>query len=274
VSLILPSLDNVYGVRDEFHGLTSENPQLGYAVPLLTGLLNPAMMARGLWARRPLWFVAGILGQVYVYGVEGDKSAFLSPIAIVVAFLLFRRGRRPAGASALIGAGTLAVVAMAIGWTSLFVRRFLITPGLVTAGYVQVFDNAPKAHLGYSVLRSFFQYPYQAEPPDLVGRYFFGDPATHANTGWLGDGFANFGYPGMVGASLILVLVLWAIDDATYGLPLGYACLFFVSPALALTEAAILTGILTHGIFVAIVLCALAPRTGWSRPGPIVGDKP
>jgi hypothetical protein len=270
VNLTLPSLDNVYGVRGEFHGLEAQHPQLGYAVPLLIGVINPAMMARGLWDRRPLWFVAGVLGQVYVYAVEGDKSALLSPIAIVAAFLLLWRGRRPAGASALVGAAVLAVVAMAVGVTSLLVRRFLITPGLVAAGFVQVFDEAPKAHLGYSVLRGFVQYPYQAEPPDLVGRLFFGDPTTHANTGWLGDGFANFGYPGMVGASLILVLLLWAIDDATKGLPLGFTCLFLLPLALGLCEAAILTAILTHGVLVAIVLCALAPRTGWLRSGAVV----
>jgi hypothetical protein len=274
LNLTLPSLDNVYGVRGEFRVLTTDNPQLGYVVPLLTSLINPAMMARGLWDRRPLWLLAGILGQVYVYAAEGDKSAFLSPIAIVAAFFLLRRGRRPAGAGALVGAAGLAVVAMALGWTSLLVRRFLITPGLVLAGYIQVFDEAPKAHLGYSVLRAFVDYPYQAEPPDLVGRLFFGDPTTHANTGWLGDGYANFGHPGMVAASLILVLVLWAIDDASTGLPLGFTCLFFLSTALGLCESAILTAILTHGIFVSVVLCALAPRSGWSREGPVIGDDP
>jgi hypothetical protein len=274
VHFTLPSLDNVYGLRGEFHGLAAQHPDLGYAVPLLTGLINPVMMARGLWDRRPLWFVTGVLGQVYVYAVDGDKSAFLSPIAIVATFLLLRRGRRPVGASALVGAAVLAVVAMAVGLTSLLVRRFLITPGLVAAGYVQVFDQAPKAHLGYSVLRGIVSYPYLAEPPDLVGRWFFGDPTTHANTGWLGDGYANFGYPGMVGATVILVLLLWAIDDASRGLPLGFTCLFFLAPALTLCEAAILTAILTHGIAVAIVLCAFAPRTGWARSGALVGDGP
>jgi hypothetical protein len=231
-------------------------------------------MARGLWDRRPLWFLAGVLGQVYVYAMVGAKGSFFSPLALVAVFFLLRRGRRPAVAMALVGAAAIAVVAMAIGWTSLFVRRFLITPGLVLTGYVEVFDDAPKAYLGHSVLSRFVDYPYHAEPPDLVGRYFFGYPETHANTGWLGDGYANFGYPGMLVASVLLVLVLWAIDDAAKGLPLGFTCMLFTSPALALCESAILTAILTHGIFAAIVLCALAPRTGWRRTGPVVAKDP
>jgi hypothetical protein len=165
------------------------------------------------------------------------------------------------------------VVAIALDWTSLFVRRFLITPGLVTAGFVQVFDDAPKAHLGHSVLSGFVDYPYSADPPDLVGRWFFGNPKTHANSGWLGDGFVNFGYPGMIAASLILVLVLWAIDDAAKGLPLGFACLLFLAPGFALCESAILTTILTHGVFATIVLAALAPRDEWARRGLVVGGE-
>jgi hypothetical protein len=274
VNLSLPSLDDVYGVRDEFRQQTSASPALGYVVPLFTGLISPAMMALGFWDRRPQWLVAGMVGQLYVFAAEGAKSAFFSPLAIALAFLLVRRRRPMIGSGSLLGAALVVVVAIAIGWTSLFVRRFLITPGLVTAGFVQVFDNAPKAHLGHSVLSRFVHYPYPVDPPDLVGRWFFGNPDTHANTGWLGDGFANFGYPGMLGASLILILVLWTIDDAAKGLPLGFACLYFLPHALTLCESAILTAILTHGIFAAIVLAALAPREGWRRQGLVVGGDP
>jgi hypothetical protein len=267
-----PSLDDVYGVRAEYREETVANPALGYVVPLLTGLINPLMMALGLWERRPVWVILGMLGQLYAYAGEGNKSAFFSPLAIGLAFLLVRRRRPMVGAGALLGAMVVVVVAIAIGWTSLFVRRFLITPGLVTAGFVQVFDNAPKAHLGHSILSRFVDYPYSDDPADVVGRWFFGNPATHANTGWLGDGFANFGYPGMLAASVILVFVLWTIDDAAKGMPLGFACLFFLPHALTLCESAILTAILTHGIFAAIVLAALAPRDGWARSGLVVGD--
>ena len=141
-------------------------------------------------------------------------------------------------------------------------RRVLVTPGIVLSGYVQVFHDMPKAKLGYSVLRTIFPYPYAKEPPDLVGAEFFNDPFTHANGSWLADGYANFGYPGMIAATVVLILLLWAIDDATRGLAPGLACLIFLMPALALAESAILTALLTHGFIAAIILCALAPRDG------------
>lgn len=272
----LPSLDDVYGLRGEFREETSEYPALGYVVPLLATVVNPLLMVRGLWDRRWPWFAAGILGQLYLYAMQGNKTAVFSPLALVVAFLLLRRPRPPA-ATALLAAPVLCVTMFAgdlltatNDFTSNMVRRLLVTPGLSTVGYVQVFDDGPKAHLAHSILRSWLTYPYPREPPDLVGLDFFGDSATHANGSFLADGFANFGYPGMLAASLVLVVLLWAIDDAARGLPAGAAALLFLMPAMTLAESAVLTAILTHGILAAILLCLLAPREGWRDRGAVV----
>jgi hypothetical protein len=280
VKLELPSLGDVYGVRDEFRQETSANPVLGYAVPLLYKVINPLMIVHGLWDRRWPWVAAGVLGQVYLYSQQGSRAAILSSLAIVGAFLVFRRPRTPSVGAALLVAPVVAVVVMIVDrlmssefLTSLLVRRLLVTPGLVTAGYIQVFDGIEKAQLGHSVLSSVVRspYPYQIDPPDLVGALFFHRPETHANANWLADGYANFGYLGMVLASLVLVALLWAIDDATRGLPVGFACLAFLMPVNALSESAILTTLLNDGFVLAIVLCALAPRDGWARDSPVVG---
>lgn len=265
----LPSLDDVYGVRLELRAEQLGDPVLAYTVPLLANFINPALMVRGLWFKRWLWFGIGVLGQLYIYDVSGNKTAVLSPIALAAAYLLLRM-RRPPGALPLLAAPLVAVTMMVIDWltassdwTSLMVRRFLVTPGLLSAGYVSVFADIDKARLAHSIFSPFLQYPYQKEPPDLVGAEFFDRPLTHANASFLADGYANFGYPGMLGACLIVVLLLWAVDDAARGLPIGFSCLLFLMPALALVESGVLTTMLTHGFVFAIVTCILAPRTGW-----------
>jgi hypothetical protein len=258
----------VYGVRGEFRATESSDPALAYVVPMLDKIINPLLILRGLVYRRWHAFAAGVLGQLYLYSLQGNKTAVLAPVALLAAYLFLKR-RHPVGPT-ILGAGVLgSIVIMTIDlWqqsndlTSLFIRRVLVTPGIVLMGYVQTFDPIPKAKLGYSILSDFFPYPYQKEPPDLVGAEFFDNPFTHANASWLADGYANFGYAGMLGATIILVLLLWAIDDATRGLDRVFSCLIFVMPGLALAESAILTAILTHGFFFAIVLCALAPRAG------------
>ncbi len=268
--LELPSLTAVYGVRAEFATEEESSSALLYVVPLLANVVNPVVLVRGLWARRWLWVLAGVLGQLFIYSVSGNKTAVLSPVALGAVFLLFRLVRRPPPAVAfLLAAPTVAVAMLALDrwtgsaqgdWTSLIVRRFLVTPGLLTAGYVQVFDDLDKARLAHSVLAPFLDYPYAQEPPPLVGAAFFGDPDTHANANLLADGFANFGYPGLVAACLVFVVLLWTVDDAADGLPAGLSCLVFLMPALALADSGILTTMLTHGFLAAVVLCALAPR--------------
>jgi ABC-type multidrug transport system fused ATPase/permease subunit len=266
VNLSLPSFNDVYGVRGDFQTEAEAAPALGYVVPMLDKIINPIMIVRGLFTRRWAWAVAGTLGELYLYAMQGNKTAALAPIALVVAYLFLRR-RRPTGATVLLAASIGSVVVMLTDWllasndlTSLLIRRVLVLPGLSLAGYVQVFDDIPKAQLGHSVLESFVRSPHQKEPPDLVGAEFFGNPSTHANANWLADGYANFGYPGMLAATVVLILLLWAVDDAARGLSAAFACMLFVVLALSLAESAILTAILTHGFFAMIILCALAPR--------------
>jgi hypothetical protein len=270
--LTLPSLDDVYGVRGELAAEEQVFGPLLYVVPLLANVVNPVVMVRGLWTRRWVWFAAGVLGQVFVFSVSGNKTAVLSAAALFGAFLLFRSRKPPAGTVCLLAAPVVSLAMVALDrltgpadgvWVSLIVRRFLVTPGLLTAGYVQVFDDIEKARLAHSIFSSFLHYPYAEEPPPLIGGAFFGNPDTNANANLLADGYANFGYLGMVAACLVLVVLLWTIDDAAEGLPLGFVCLSFLMPALALADSGILTTMLTHGFLATVLLCALAPRTGW-----------
>jgi len=270
IRLSLPSIDDVYGVRAALQTEKADSPALEYTVSWLAGFINAALIVRGVWCRRWLWLLAGVLGEIYLYDIDGDKTALLSPAALIPAYFLLRR-YRPAGPAVLLAAPLLSAASMLVDrvflgsteLTSLIARRVFITPGLVSTGYVAVFSDIDKAKLGHSVLWWLYPYPYPVEPADLVGALFFDRPDTHANASLLADGYANFGYLGMVAACLILVLLLWAIDDASRGLPRGFSCLLFLLPALTLAESGVLTSILTGGILLGIVFCALAPRTGW-----------
>jgi hypothetical protein len=272
--LQLPSLDDVYGVRAEFATVEQNDELLSYLAPLLATVINPLLIVRGLWARRWAWLALGLAGQALLYSAAGDKTTVLSPVALLLVFVLFRASRRPPGAALLIGGAVLTAFMVVMDrltatfdWTSFGVRRFLITPGLLTAGYVAVFFGLDKAQLGHSFLSTFFRYPYSVDPPYLVGGAFFGDPGTHANANLLADGYANFGYPGILMECLVLTVLLWIADDVTRGIPRGVAASLFVMPALSLANAGVFTVMLTHGLMALILLCACMPRTGWGRSG-------
>jgi oligosaccharide repeat unit polymerase len=271
VSFSMPSIEDVYGVRSEYQETENDSSVLlSYATPLIANVINPLIIGRGLLSRRRLWLAAGLLGQLFIYSFTGYRSSLLSPIALLAAFLLFRRSTRPAAVVVLVSFTVLTVGMWALDtitatdeFTSLLVRRFLITPGLLTAGYVFVFADIPKAHLAHSFLKGFLHYPYSREPPQLVGELFFGNPATNANANLLADGFANFGFAGMLLECLVLMVVLWFIDDACRGLPVAVAALAFVMPTLSLADSGLFTTLLTHGMGAATLACLLMPRTGW-----------
>lgn len=263
----LPSLSEVYDVRDDFAAEEDAYGALLYLVPLLVNVLNPLLLIRGLTARRWTWLAAGVLGQVFIFSLTGYRSALLSPVAVLIAYLLFRWSSRPPASVAPAGIAVLSTVMWAmdrltssVEFTSLLVRRFLITPGLLTAGYVAVFSDIDKVGLSHSFLSSFRQYPYAEEPPQLVGTLFFGDPTTNANANLFADGYANFGFPGMLLECLVLMVLLWAVDDACQGIPVRLSSLVFVMPTLALADSGIFTTMLTHGFMAAILACMLLPR--------------
>ena len=270
----LPSILDVYGVRAEFKTVESNSSiLLSYTVPLVANVLNPLITARGLFTKRWIWLIVGLLGQLFIYSFTGYRSSVLSPLVLIGTYLLFRRNSRPASVVVLLGVVAVAVWSWAMDsltssfeFTSLLVRRFLITPGLLTAAYVWVFAGIDKAHFSYSFFRSFLDYPYSSEPADLVGKLFFGHADTHANASLLADGYANFGFPGIALECVVLTVVLWVIDDACRGLSVGVAALIFVTPTLALAETGVFTALLTHGLLAAIVICMLIPRSGWERP--------
>ena len=273
VRFTLPSLDNVYVLRAEYNLEQTEIALLGYVVPLLVNLLNPLVIARGLLRGRITPILLGIVGQLFIFSITGYRAALLSPFAMLATYLLFRRSSRPAASLALIGAVGLVLVMWGLDglsgsndYTSLLVRRLLVTPGLLTAGYVSVFSGIDKVGWSHSFLSAFSSYPYAAEPPLLVGDLFFNRPDTNANASFLADGFANLGFPGMIIEGLVLTVLLCLVDDACRGLSIRVGSLLLVMETLALADSGVFTVMLTHGLVATILTCALMPSSGWTRP--------
>ena len=265
------SLAEVYDVRSDYKAQLVDAPLLAYLVPWQGNVINPIFVAKGIYSRRPLVLAVGLAGQLLLYSVNGYKTLLFSTPAMVALSLLFRRRQTSSGQSLLVGAIALTATAAlldrifnTITPTSLFVRRFLVFPGFLTAVYVKVFTELPQTHLTQSAWLSFGDYPYNVAPGQVVGGAFFQRPGTNANANLFADGFMNFGYLGILGAGVALVVVLRVIDSASRGLPVVLSGLLFFMSAITLANSGILTTTLTHGLGLAVVMACCMPRTGWS----------
>lgn len=263
--------DEVYTVRSDFSQFYERLPLLGYLVPMTTNVINPVLMARGLVTRRYSWFLVGAIGQYTLYATTGTKMTLFSiPALMGLALLLRVRKVLPGYALLLAVVGSIAGAVSADRlmstqvWVDLIVRRFLVVPGALTAGYIEVFRGQPKTFFADSPLR-WLSSPYRdVTPPFLVGAQFTGDPTTNANVSLFGHGYLALGYAGILIEAAALLPILWMLDRAGRGLPFKVMALVLLMPAISLSSATVFTTALTHGLLATVLLFALLPRTGWT----------
>lgn len=271
LSLEFVAILDVYDVRDEYRsGLAGTSAIVGYLVSTQANVVNPLIIARGIYSRRWTLIATGVLGQALLFSGTGFKTILFSLPALLVFALILRRGHTPRSIWILWGGVAVAAVSAVVDyaqggilWTSLFARRFLLTPGLLMSVYTAFYSTNPPAMLSHSILEGVLENPYNFAPARTVGAWITGNPASAFNANLFADGYANFGTLGMVGASIVLGVYLRTLDRAAVGLPLAISGLILVMPAIALSNTSVLTAMFSHGLVAAVILLALAPRNGW-----------
>ncbi len=265
LSIELRGILEVYDVRAEYSAALAGAPGLGYFVGAQSNAVNPFVIAWGLARRR--WSVAllAVTGQLVLYSVTGFKTVLFSLAALALVYILLRR-RDGSPLLLLYGAAAMTMVTATIDivqnqafWSSFLVRRFIITPAQLTTIYYEFYSGRPKEQLAHSTLEGFVTSPYPAGPSKTISAYE-GFPDASMNANLFADGYAQFGWVGVLGAAGLLILFLRMVDRASVGLPPIIPALVMVMPAVTLSNASILTSMLTHGLFAVFMLLALAPR--------------
>jgi hypothetical protein len=268
VPLSIPTLAEVYQRRDQFKA-TVEGSGSGvvYLIVWLANVINPLLMARALLARRWVWGMIGLISQVALFSISGFKSVLLAPVLLVgLAVILSDRGKS-------YGVRFLTVLVLFVGLglvldpvlpvnplTNLFVRRLIVTPGVLTGHYVAFFSSHPQALLGYGVFRHLADNVYGHSPALVIGELLSPGQTLDANANFWADAFANFGYGGMLIFSVLLGTILWLYDSLALGKRLGYSVLLIAMPTFSLTNSALLTCLATHGLGLALAVVALLPK--------------
>jgi hypothetical protein len=271
------NLGDARAIRFEYRDhITSAGPILGYLVRLQGNVLNPLLVAKGIYSRRWWMAGAGTFGQLLIFSLTGYKITLLSAVALLVLAVMFARSNTRNGSLVLWGITALSLVSLAVDrargqlmLTELFVDRLILVPGTLTAAHVLVFDPLEKMRWSYSIMSPFFDNPYGTTPAYIVGAQFSGQAGTTANANLFADGFANLGWSGITIEALLLVVLLWLLDGASRHLPLPVACCILLVPAQALVNGSVLTSILSGGIGAAIAVMAVLPEDGWGQ-----GSKP
>jgi len=254
-----------YDIRSQVYEIFGGGDRvLGYVLGELGQALNPFLIAQGIVSRRGLYLAAGIIGQVIVFGVTGLKSVVLSAIFLPLAFLLIRRWRNNFGLAFTSGVIVIMLACMTadrvtgnIIFSSLFTRRTLAGPGLLTGFYFDHYSQVSHVGVAYHWHRD----PSVLDASREIGLVYFGSSNVDANANLWAEGFADLGVPGILGFTLITGLMIWLYDSVASRRNLELAVLLAVMPAVALSNSAPTTVLVTHGGLAAAMLLYLVPLT-------------
>lgn len=278
LSLRFIAILDVYDVREDYSETLGGAALLGYLVSTQANVINPLIFARGIYSRKAFPIAVAILGQLVLYSGTGFKTIVFSIPSLLLVAWLFRANLRPRGVLFLGGAAGVILVAATLDeltngiiWSSLFARRFLITPAMLSAYYVDFYGTNGHEYLSHSILAPFIDPTHPYGPARMIGLYIRGEVGMAANANLFADGFAQFGWFGVAGIALLLIIYLRVLDRAAYGLPTAVAAIVVVMPSIALSNTSMLTSMFSHGLFAVLVVLAIAPRDGW---GPIKTKPP
>lgn len=271
ISFSVLRLEDIYTARAGYVEAAQQHTAVAYILGIQYNVLNPLFIIYGVRSKQRLALIAGIAGQLVLYAGTGYKSVLFSAPAILGVMWVFRRWPTPSGSTLITTTTLLAYLAVAadsitntITWSSLFVRRLLVLPGIMSAAYVLVFDHRPKTFFSDSLF-PWMTFPYQVAPAHIVGSEFYGRAQTDANASLFGHGFLGLGYVGILVECLALAALLWAANQAATGLSPEVSCPLFLMFAVSLANSSVFTVALTHGLMAAIVVAAMVPRGQWSE---------
>lgn len=264
----LPSLGDVYSVRDEFSTDSARVPVLvSYLLSWQSKIVNPLLIAVGFARRSILLIAAGGVGQVTLYAMTGHKSILFSGLLVMAVLIaLAWHGKYMAsaaswGAVALVAFCSLvAAVTGSLTLVTLFVRRLIMLPGLLTGYYIDFFSNNPKSWKLDPVTRWIFESPYTERVPRIIGRIYFDSDSTSANANLWADGYAALGLIGVLIVTVVLGAILWAFNSLAIARDKTVASVLAAIPAFSVTNSALFLSIGTHGIGFALVLLWFLPE--------------
>jgi len=258
------NLLSVYDVRAEY--VQNRGPFIGYFVPWQANVVNIALLCYALHKKNRFLLVLCVAAQLLLFGMTGHKSFLLSPFLAVGVYITWKK--KKALLYIIGGSVTLIVVTYVLFLISgnhlapsIMIRRLFFVPAGNHFIYYDFFSKPenPFVMLSNSFLSPFFSYPYKMPVTRVISWAYWGRDFG-PNVGYLGDAFAHFGFVGMFVFSAILGVFLRIVDSVGSQLPANLVAAVIATPAMSLTNSALFTSLLTHGMILAVILLWLLKK--------------
>lgn len=241
----------IYEAREDSKG--NESVLTSYLYSPLKNVLIPTLIIIGLYKRKPVVIIVGIIMLVYLFLVIPHKTTFFSIFVVLALFFYNDYYKKMTFMLSAISVILLLSFIINLNYgvhliESMFLRRVFFVPAQLNMAYVEVFKQNP-IYLSHSILGWLIDYPFKIPPTYVLGIEYYGDETLNANNGVFSDGFMNFGF---IGSFFFTYFTVWLIRfiKLIRIAPYLFGIVFIVIQTTI--SSALLTGLLTHGILVTL----------------------
>ena len=252
---------DVYEVRENFY-----LPKiLLYLYNFDVKFIIPFFIILCLTRKKYLKLILPIIILVLFFLWKGDKIVLFSIPLTIGTFYLFKLIKNKKVDRSIIGIILLVLIfTIILGFFrsftaySLVIRRNMLVPANLKFVHIDFFQNNPKIGIIGTIFNAVLKIdsPYQeSDFTKLIGKEYFNSPNTHANTGFLSEGFARCGYIGVIINPIILGLVLCVIHYGVKKNNLSFIAGISILPIYSLNDGYLIPSLTFGSIGLLIIIC-------------------
>ncbi len=251
---------NIYEIRRNL----KLNGIIGYLTPWFGNIIIPTFILKNFLEKNKIYCLSGIFFQMLFFSMFPFKTFLVIPFFMIANCLLWKRKNFKLKIINLFN--LIIIISMVLYYIfdklvflSLIVRRVFLVPAQINFIYYDYVQQGGKKlfYSGGQIGRLFnLKFPYEIDFAHYIGKNYFLNEGTSANTGLFADAYVNLGFLGIIVITLFLAIFLLFIDKISENnKAFSFGILVFYINSL--TNTSFFTAILTHGLGLAVVLILL-----------------
>lgn len=254
----------VYEYRREAERTIFPGPFL-YLMNWYGKIINPTLILLFIWDKNKLGTFIAIVCQIFFFGFTSHKSMLFYPALVI--FMAVVKGNKYTGNLLTTALATLTVACFVFYiitdiWQpmSVIIRRVMYVTADNHFRYYEAFKNMEFVYMSD---KSWIpaKYPYDYPIQALISMIYYGHPNTWVNTGFMANGYVNFGFLGMFIYSAVVGWLFGIMDEISYKrIPLWISIAITIVPVYNLLSVDLLTGLMYHGLLVSVILLWLLSK--------------
>ena len=243
-------------------------PAFGYLLGWMTNVIIPFAYLLFLTRKKYLWASLAFAVEIIFYMETGQKFVLLILVPITVVYLLSRTCHLLkllyAGLISLFLLMILAFRLDSVEWhgigtqlSSLIAVRAVFHPADNKFNFYECFSQLPKLYFSDGQIGRMLglTYPYRGSSGQVMYAFMGGEfLSANMNTGYLGESYAQMGFPGMFLMSALFAVVLRGVQSCSskenFGIIVGLFSIFII----ILNDGALFTVLFSSGMLLAYLL--------------------